>query len=81
MYSLRIKHCLYKFHVFSANDEPTHVVTFEDILQKPILICDSCTSLYDDYKLRQMDGVSTIMTHIDEYLEARIIRITKVVRE
>ena len=80
MYSLRIKHCLYKFHVLIANDEPIHVVTFEDILQKPILICDSYASYYDDYKLRQMDGVSTIMT-IDEYLESRIRHITKAVRE
>ena len=54
-------------------------VIFEDNLQKPILICDSCTSLYDDYRFRQMEGVSMIMT-IDEYLESRIIRITKVVR-
>ena len=74
-----IKHCVHEFHILNANDEPTHVVTFEDILQKPILICDSCASYYDDYKLRQMEGVSMIMT-IDEYLESRIVRVTKVVR-
>ena len=39
----------------------------------------SCASLYDDYKLRQMQGISMTMT-IDEYLESRIIRITKVVQ-
>ena len=64
----------------SANDEASHVVSFEDIIQKPILICNSCVSFYDDYKFRQMEGVSMIMT-IDEYFESRIIRITKVVRE
>ena len=74
------KHSVHEFHILSANNEPTHVVTFEDILQKPILICDSCTSFYDDYKLQQMEGVSKIMT-IDEYLGSRIIHITKVVRE
>ena len=78
--SLRNKHCLHEFHVLSANDENTHVVTFEDNLQNPILICDSCASLYDHYKFRQMQGISKIMT-IDEYLESRIVRITKVVRE
>ena len=79
MYSIRNKHCVHEFHILSANDEPTHVVTFEDILRKPIPICDSCASLYD-YRFRQMEGVSMIMT-IDEYLESRIIRITKVVRK
>ena len=79
MYTIRIKDCVHEFHILSTNDEPTHVVTFEDILQKPILICNSCASLYDDYKLRQMQGISMIMT-IDEYLESRIIRITKVVQ-
>ena len=74
------KHCVHEFHILSANNEPTHVVTFEDILQKPILICDSCTSFYDDYKLQQMEGVSKIMT-VDEYLESRIIRIMKVVHK
>ena len=80
MYSIRNKHSVHEFHILSANDEPTHVVTFEDILRKPILICDSCVSLYDNYKFRQMEGVSMIMT-IDEYLESRIIHITKVVRK
>ena len=74
------KHCVPEFHILSANDEPTHVVTLEDILRKPILIRDSCTSFYDDYKFRQMEGVSKIVT-IGEYLESRIIRITKVVRK
>ena len=74
------KHCVHESHILSANDEPTHVVTFGDILQKPILICHSCVSFYDDYKYQQMERVSRIMT-IDEYLESRIIRITKVVRE
>ena len=74
------KHCVHESHILSANDETTHVVTFEDILQKPILICDSCTSFYDDYKFRQMEGVSKIMT-IDEYLQSRIVRITKVLRK
>ena len=78
MYSIRNKHCFHEFHFLSANDEPTHIVNFEDILRKPILICDSCASLYDDYKFRQMEGVSMIMT-IDGYLESKIIRITKVV--
>ena len=55
-----IKHCLHEFHILSANDKPTHVVTFEDSFQKPIPICDSCVSLYDDYKFRQMEGVSMI---------------------
>ena len=77
---MMIKHCVHEFHILSTNDEPTHVVTFEDILGKPILICDSCTSFYDDYKFRQMEGVSRIMT-IDEYLESGIICITKVVCE
>ena len=49
-YCLRNKHCLHEFHVDSASDENTHGVTFEDSLQKPILICDSCASLYNDYK-------------------------------
>ena len=79
-YSIMNKHCVHEFHILSANDKPTHAVTFKDILRKPILICDSCVSFYDDYKFRQMEGVSRIMT-IDEYLEPRIIRITKVVRE
>ena len=74
-----IKHCLHEFHTLSTNDEPTHIVTFEDSLQKPMLICNSCASYYDDYKLQQMEGISMIMT-IDEYFESRIIRITKVVR-
>ena len=74
-----IKHCVHEFHILSANDEPTHVVTFEDILRKLILICDSCVSLCDDHKLRQMEGISKIMT-IDEYFESKIIHITKVVR-
>ena len=74
------KHCVHEFHILRANDEHTHVVTFEDILRKPILICDSCTTFYDDYKSRQMEGVSRIMT-IDEYLESRIISITKIVRK
>ena len=78
MYSIRIKHFVHESHILIANDKPTHIVIFEDILQKPILICDSCASFYDDYKLRQMQGISMIMT-IDEYLESRIIRITKVV--
>ena len=56
------KHCVHEFHILSANDKPTHVVIFKDNLQKPILICDSCTSLYDDYKFRQMEGVSKIIT-------------------
>ena len=72
------KHCVHEFHILSANDETTHVVTYEDILRKLIRICDSCTFFYDDYKFRQMEGVSRIMT-IDEYLESRIICITKVV--
>ena len=72
------KHCVHEFHILSANGEPTHVVIFENILRKPILICDNCTSLYDDYKFRQMEGVNMIMT-IDEYLESRIIHIMKVV--
>ena len=67
MDSLRIKHCVHEFHILSTNDEPTHIVTFEDILQKLILICDSCASFYDDYKFRQMQGISMIMT-IDEFL-------------
>ena len=79
-YSLRNRHCLHEFHVLSANDENTHVAIFENVLQKPFLICDSCASLYDDYRFRQMQGISKIMT-IDEYLESRIVRITKVVRE
>ena len=74
------KHCVQEFHILRANDEPTHIVTFEDILRRPILICDSCTTFYNDYKFRQMEGVSRIMT-IDEYLESRIIRIMKVVRK
>ena len=72
------KHCVHEFHILSTNNKPTHVVTFEDILRKPILICDSCTSFYDDYKFRQMEGVSKIVT-IDEYLESKIPRIVKVV--
>ena len=78
MYSIRNKHCVHEFHIVSTNDEPTHVVTFEDIPQKPIQICDCCVSFYHDYKFRQMEGVSMMMT-IDEYLEPRIV--TKVVRE
>ena len=73
-----VRHCLHEFHILSTNDETTHVVTFEDSLQKPMLICDSCVSLYDDYKYRQMEGISMIMT-IDEYVESKIICITKVV--
>ena len=75
-----IKHCVHEFHILSANDEPTHVVTSEGIPRKPILICDSCKVFYDDYKFRQMEGVSMIMS-IDEYLESKIVRITKVVCE
>ena len=76
-YSLRNKHCLHEFHVVSTSDENTHVVTFEDTLQKLILICDSCAYLYDDYKFPQMEGISMIMT-IDEYLGSKIVRITMV---
>ena len=79
-YSLRNKHRLHEFHVISASDENTLVVIFEDTIQKPILICKSCASLYDNYKFRQMQGNSKIMT-IDEYLESRIVHITKVLRE
>ena len=79
-YSLRNKHCLHEFHVVSASDENTHIVTFEDTFQKPILICDSCAYLYDDYKFRQMQGISMIMI-IDEYLGSKTVRTTKVVRE
>ena len=74
------KHCVHEFHILSTNDKPTHVVTFEDILRKWILICDSCVSFYDDYKFQQMEGVSRILA-IDEYLECGIIRIMKVVRK
>ena len=70
-----VKHCLHEFHILSTNDETTHAVTFEDSLQKPMLICDSCVSRYHDYKYRQMEGVSMIMT----INESKIIRITKVV--
>ena len=59
--------CHHEFHILSANDEHTHVVIFEDILRKPMLICDSCVSYYDNYKLRQMLGVSKVMT-LDEYV-------------
>ena len=50
-----------------AKDEHTHVVIFEDILRKPMLICDNCVSYYDNYKMRQMLGVSKVMT-LDEYV-------------
>ena len=65
------KRCPHEFHILSANDEPTHIVTFEDNLQKPILICDSCTTFYDEYKVRQMLGISMAIT-INEYVESRI---------
>ena len=76
MHSIRIKHCFYEFHVLSDNDERTHIVSFEDILQKPILICYSCTIFFDDYKLRQMLGVHGVWT-IDEYLTSRVVTITQ----
>ena len=50
-----------------SSDEHTHVVIFEDILRKPVLICDSCVSYYDNYKMRQMLGVSKVIT-LDEYV-------------
>ena len=59
--------CHHKFHILSAIDGRTHVVIFEDILRKLILICDSCVSYYDNYKMRQMLGVSKVIT-LDEYV-------------
>ena len=44
-YSLRNKHCSHEFYVISTSNENTHTVIFEDTIQKPILICDSCASL------------------------------------
>ena len=75
MHNIGIKRCSHKFHIASANDEPTHIATYNDIFQKPILICDSCKSFYDEYKLRQMSGIHRIWT-IDEYLTLRVVVIT-----
>ena len=54
--------CHHECHILSAKDEHIHVVIFEDSLRKPMLICDSCVSYYDNYELRQMLGVSKVMT-------------------
>ena len=51
------KHCTHEFHISNANDEPTHVVTFGDNLQKPILICDSCATFYDEKSLVKFSKV------------------------
>ena len=59
--------CHHEFHILSAIDGLTHVVIFEDILRKPMLIRDSCVSYYNNYKLRQMLGVSKFIT-LDEYI-------------
>ena len=59
--------CHHEFHILSTIDGLTHVVIFEDILRKLMLICDSCVFCYDNYKLRQMLGVSKVMT-LDEYV-------------
>ena len=61
------QHCHHEFHILSAIDGLTHVVIFEDIHRKPMLICDSCVSYYDNHKLRQMLGVSKVMT-LDAYV-------------
>ena len=50
--------CHHEFHILSANDEHTHVVTFEDSL---------CVSFSNKYKMKQMLGVSKVMT-LDEYV-------------
>ena len=63
--------CHHEFHILSANDERTHIVTFEDSFRKPMLICDSCASYYNDYEVRQMLGISEVVT-IEEYVESRI---------
>ena len=73
--NIGIKHCSHEFHISSANDEPTHIATYDDIFEKPILICDTCKSLYDDYKLWQMSGIHRIWM-IDEYLTSRVVVIT-----
>ena len=59
--------CHHEFHILIAIYGLTHVAIFEDSLRKPMLICDSCVSYYDNYKLRQMLGVSKVMT-LDEYV-------------
>ena len=59
--------CHHECHILSAKDEHTHVVIFEDSLRKPMLIWDSCVSYYDNYELRQMLGVSKVMT-LNEYI-------------
>ena len=33
-----IKHCSHEFHISNANDEPTHIATYDDIFQKPIAV-------------------------------------------
>ena len=59
--------CHHEFHTLSAKDGLTHVVIFENVLQKLMLICDSCVSYYDNYKMRQMLRVSKVIT-LDEYV-------------
>ena len=49
--------CHHEFHILSTNNERTHIVTFEDSFRKPMLICESCASYYNDYKVRQMLGI------------------------
>ena len=59
--------CHHEFHILNAIDGLTYVVIFEDSLRKPMLICDSCLSYYNNYKMRQMLGVSKVMT-LNEYV-------------
>ena len=63
--------CHHEFHIFSAKDEHTHVIIFEDVLRKPMLICDSCVSYYDNYKMRQMLRVSKVIT-LDEHVGSMV---------